>query len=132
VGWQPGPGQTGAAAEVPTGFVTDFASIPRLFWSALRPDGEYSYAAIIHDYLYWSQERTRKESDDVMYAVMEDLGIDKLTIDSIYGAVRLAGDSAWDANAAMKRQGEKRVLRIFPDRPTIRWADWKQRADVFA
>ena len=57
IGWKPNPPQQTAyePVQVPVGFVTDFASIPRLFWSLLRPDGLYAYAAIIHDYLYWEQ-----------------------------------------------------------------------------
>src|SRR5262245_7866555 len=42
ISWTPNAGQAGyQAVEVPTGFVTDFASIPRAFWSLLRPDGDY-------------------------------------------------------------------------------------------
>ncbi|MDI5166053.1 DUF1353 domain-containing protein, partial [Salmonella enterica subsp. enterica serovar Montevideo] len=32
--------------EVPVGFVTDLATVPRIFWSLLPPDGEYAKAAI--------------------------------------------------------------------------------------
>ena len=54
ISWRPGDGQSRyPPVVVPTGFVTDLASIPRVFWSVLRPDGEYAYAAVIHDYLYW-------------------------------------------------------------------------------
>ena len=49
---------------MPTGFVTDFASIPPIFYSVLRPDGEYAYAAVIHDYLYWTQTRPREDADE--------------------------------------------------------------------
>ncbi len=37
--------------EVPKGFVTDFASIPRALWVILHPTGRYGSAAIIHDYI---------------------------------------------------------------------------------
>jgi hypothetical protein len=44
ISWKPNPGQEKyEAVNVPTGFVTDFASIPRVFYSVLRPDGEYAY-----------------------------------------------------------------------------------------
>jgi hypothetical protein len=36
---------------VPRGFVTDFNSIPRIFWR-IAPPTEYGEAAVIHDYLY--------------------------------------------------------------------------------
>ncbi len=38
--------------KVPQGFLTDFASIPRLFWPILPPFGPWRYAAVIHDYLF--------------------------------------------------------------------------------
>src|SRR5689334_1061409 len=49
-------GDTTDKIVVPAGFVTDLASIPRAFWGPpffLTPAGQYSRAAIIHDYLYW-------------------------------------------------------------------------------
>src|ERR1700738_3490712 len=33
IAWSPNPGQPHNRVEVPSGFVTDFASIPRTFWS---------------------------------------------------------------------------------------------------
>jgi hypothetical protein len=42
----------GSAIRVPAGFITDFASIPRAFWSFMIPTGRYGKAAVIHDYLY--------------------------------------------------------------------------------
>ncbi len=36
--------------EVPTGFVTDLASVPRLFWALLPPHGAYERSAVLHDY----------------------------------------------------------------------------------
>src|SRR5262245_47745360 len=49
--WKPNPDQAPKfePVVVPAGFVTDLASIPRIFFSALRPDGVYAYAAIVHD-----------------------------------------------------------------------------------
>src|SRR5262245_59514289 len=40
IGWFPSSGQEGKykPVDVPVGFVTDFASIPRIFWSVLPPD----------------------------------------------------------------------------------------------
>jgi hypothetical protein len=37
---------------VPKGFETDFASVPRVFWTIIPPDGKYTKAAVVHDYLY--------------------------------------------------------------------------------
>lgn len=132
ISWTPNPGQERyQAVIVPKGFVTDFASIPRAFWSALRPDGEYAYAAVVYDYLYWTQTRSREEADHIMKMAMEDFDVGTVTIETIYGAVRLGGEVAWNGNADKKAQGEKRILTRFPQDPRMTWEDWKQRPGVF-
>mgnify|MGYP001202684521 FL=1 len=132
ISWTPNPGQEGyAAVTVPKGFVTDFASIPRPFWSALRPDGEYAYAAVVHDYLYWTQTRSREEADDILKMAMEDFDVGTLTVGAIYNAVRLGGKGAWNGNTKKKGQGEQRILKRFPQDPRMTWEDWKQRPGVF-
>ena len=104
--WTPNPGQEPyAAVTVPKGFVTDFASIPRAFWKRLRPDGEYTYAAILHDYLYWMQRRSRQEADEIFNFAMEDLEIGGLTRATIYNAVRVFGGGAWDEKRAAQGGG---------------------------
>jgi uncharacterized protein DUF1353 len=130
IGWKPGSGQNAHEVRVPIGFVTDFASIPRIFWSVLRPDGLYTYPAIIHDFLYWEQTVSRSEADAVLRYVMEDFKIDTATIDTIYLAVRSGGGFAWDKNATLKASGERRVFKCFPTDPTVRWADWKGKPGV--
>lgn len=133
IGWDPNPRQTGFnPVRVPIGFVTDFASIPRVFWSALRPDGLYAYAAVIHDYLYWEQMLSREQSDAILKACMEDFDIDAATVWAVHTGVRLGGKAAWTENARRKAAGEKRVLKTFPADPTVRWNEWKRRSDVFA
>lgn len=126
ISWTPNPGQERyEAVTVPPGFVTDFASIPQIFWSLLRPDGEYAYAAVVHDYLYWTQTRSREEADDILKMAMEDFEVGTVTIETIYGAVRLGGKGAWGGNAEKKAQGEKRILKRFPQDPRTKWEDWK-------
>ena len=63
---------------------------------------------------------------------MQDLKVSRITIETIYVAVRAAGGFAWDENARLKQSGEKRVLKKEPDAPATRWDDWKKRPDVFA
>lgn len=38
--------------QIPVGFQTDLASIPRIFRSFVTKDGPSRYAAVVHDYLY--------------------------------------------------------------------------------
>jgi uncharacterized protein DUF1353 len=125
--WTPNPGQERfAPVTVPVGFVTDLASIPRIFFSLLRPDGEYTYPAIVHDYLYWTQTGTRENADQILKMGMEDFKVDKVTIATIYNAVRAGGDFSWKNNAKLRKAGEKRVLKELPTDPKTRWADWKK------
>lgn len=133
IGWNPEVKDANAyqPVRVPIGFVTDFASIPRAFWSILRPDGLYSYAAIIHDYLYWEQFLSRSESDAILKLCMEDFRIDAATIATVYSGVRVGGGFAWESNAKLKASGERRILKKFPEDPTIRWDEWKKLKDVF-
>jgi len=133
ISWSPNLSepQTIQPVTVPTGFVTDFASIPRIFWSALRPDGEYAYAAAIHDYLYWKQERPRDEADEILKLAMQDLKVGPSTVKAIYEAVHLFGGPAWDEDTKLRKSGESRTLKAFPEDPAILWREWKTRPDVF-
>lgn len=115
----------------PRGFVTDLASIPRAFFSLLRPDGEYAYAAIIHDYLYWQQEIKRADADDVFRFGMIDLGVSVPVTATLSTAVRDFGEFAWKSNASLKAKGEKRILASLPDDPTVTWDAWKKKPNVF-
>jgi hypothetical protein len=116
---------------VPKGFVTDLASIPPIFYSLLRPDGEYAYAAIIHDYLYWEQTGSITQANEILKAAMQDLKVDRLKIEAIYAAVSAKGQKAWDENKRLKGQGEKRILGAFPPNAGISWDDWRARPGVF-
>jgi Protein of unknown function (DUF1353) len=117
---------------VPKGFVTDFASIPRVFWSLLRPDGDYTYPAIIHDFLYWQHHLPRATADEIFRFAMQDFHIDQSTVAVIYNAVRLGAGKAWLKNSSDKALGEKRILAKFPQDPRITWAEWKGRPGIFA
>ena len=129
--WTPNLGQQAPSVQVPMGFVTDFATIPRVFWSFLPPDGLYTYPAIIHDYLYWEQPVSRDMADLIFRYSMEDFNIGPTIINMIYSAVRLGGGAAWRDNTARKQSGERRILRVFPTDPTVRWVVYKFQPDVF-
>jgi hypothetical protein len=107
--WKPNLGQESfQEVTVPIGFVTDFASIPRAFWSALPPDGRYTWPAIVHDYLYWTQMRSKEDADMIFKFGMEDLGVGTVVSNLIYNAVHSFGSYAWRKNAQLKAKGEKR------------------------
>jgi hypothetical protein len=131
--WKPNPGQESyAPVGVPIGFVTDFTSIPRVFWSVLRPDGLYTYPAIVHDYLYWEQVVPRETADLIFKFGMEDFRIATPTIAAVYNAVKTFGGLAWQSNAKLKAAGEKRLLTKFPEDPTLTWKQWKANSMNFS
>ena len=131
VTWMPNKGQEQyPTVTVPKGFVTDLASIPRIFWSLLRPDGLYAYAAIVHDYLYWTQTTTKETADTILKFGMEDFKVDSASVTAIYEAVSLFGGSAWEENKRLKAAGENRILKIFPIDPTVTWEIYRKRPDV--
>ena len=130
--WTPKSTLTGISkVVVPTGFVTDFASIPRIFWAVLAPDDEYVMAAVVHDWLYWEQSVNREVSDLALKAGMEEIRVDGWKTAAIYNAVRLFGESAWNKNANLKKGGEGRVMKIVPDDATMSWPVWKMQPGVF-
>ena len=78
--------------EVPAGFQTDFASIPRGLWNILPPTGRYALAAVVHDYLYRTRYRaTRAQADRVLLEAMGVLKVGRWTRWTIYSGVRLGG-----------------------------------------
>jgi len=80
---------------VPQGFLTDFASVPRFFWRIIPPDGEYTQAAVLHDFLYSIQDRERKASDKIFLEAMSVLEVPKWKRGVMYRAVRYFGWLAW-------------------------------------
>ncbi len=97
---------------IPRGFVTDLASVPRLFWTAFPPCGKYTTAAVLHDYLYWVQPENcdRECADDILLRAMEEAGVSLVTRSSIYAAVRMGGDDSWESNRQLKSAGGVRVI----------------------
>ena len=81
--------------SVPAGFVTDFASIPWLFWTILPAWGKYGKAAVLHDYLYQGMYMTRKQADGLFYDAMLVSGTKTWKAMVMYYAVRLFGKFAW-------------------------------------
>ena len=77
--------------SVPAGFITDFASIPRILWSVLPPNGKYTKAAVLHDYLYKNAIKNKQWADDVFYEAMLVLGVSKITAKLMYNAVKYFG-----------------------------------------
>jgi hypothetical protein len=123
--------KTNELHEVPRGFATDLASVPRLFWSAFPPCGNYTPAAVVHDYLYWEQPAgmTREAADKILLTAMEESDVKWTTRQAIYRAVRVGGQSAWDGNNRLKRSGESRRVpeNLMNFAPDLTWEQLERR-----
>lgn len=131
--WKPDdPNSSIDPIEVPKGFVTDFTSVPRIFWAAFPPDGAYGFPAVFHDYLYWTQAVTRKEADRIFKIMMDEFDVGKVSSTTIHVAVRAGGEFAWQKNKKDCLKGERRLLEQFPEnQPNTKWKDWKLNSKVF-
>lgn len=91
---------------VPKGFVTDFASVPRLpviWWLfggiAKRP-------AVIHDYLYSCKDVSRSQADAVLKEAMEANGDGWFNRSAFWAGVRVGGSSHKTEKFSMRNEAE--------------------------
>lgn len=82
---------------VPVGFVTDFASVPRLPLAYLLFGGVADEAAVIHDYLYSTGQCSRKLADDVFAEASKACGASTFQRGAMWLGVRLFGGGRYTA-----------------------------------
>jgi hypothetical protein len=116
---------------VPRGFVTDFASIPQplqILRGRLTTTGRYGNAAVVHDYLYWRQDCTREQADNILAIAMKEAGVPLLERKLVYEAVRRFGQSAWDENRSARRAGMIRTVAPPNDQVPLSgsWAEYRE------
>jgi len=81
---------------VPAGFETDFASIPRLFWTVIgHPAGQYAQAAVLHDWLYRARGTSRARADALFREAMAALGVPAWQRWLLWAGVRAGGWAAY-------------------------------------
>lgn len=87
--------------DIPAGYLTDGASVPRLLWSLVPPWGAYGQAAVVHDYLCENlqlssgQPITRREADRTFLEALRVLGVRWYLVGILYlgvSAYRLVAD----------------------------------------
>ena len=82
---------------VPAGYITDFASVPRTFWSIISPIDRHAKAAVIHDYLYdYPENYSRKEIDEIFLEALNVLDIKIWKTHCLYYGVRLFSWYRWN------------------------------------
>jgi hypothetical protein len=100
---------------VPAGFKSDLASTPSWLWSIYPPFGRYTYAAVVHDYLYCKdaviltdidalgggkRPLMRSEADRILRIIMQMDGCRPQTPWIFWFNVRLAGWAFWHKSRA--------------------------------
>lgn len=105
VPYEVGAEGSGVTIFIEKGTTTDLASIPRIAWSLLPPDGPWTKAAVLHDALYRLRGEvarlghpapfTRKEADQIFYEAMGVVGVADVPRALIFKAVRAGGKRAF-------------------------------------
>lgn len=95
----------GTTHHVPKGLVIDGASVPRLCWPWMPPDGAHRAGAAGHDWAYLNKGHitglnlTRHECDVIFYDLMVDAGVSERRAGIAYRGVRLGGWRVWNRPA---------------------------------
>lgn len=93
---------------IPVGFFTDFASVPRILWPLIPPQGEAMPASVLHDYFYtvhplgtpegqeprstdMPMEEERLFADNLFRQHLMERGLAKWQVTAMYKAVRWFG-----------------------------------------
>jgi len=80
---------------VPKGFVTDGASVPRLFWWFASPSGDLFEASVVHDYLYKNALKTKAIADKKFFETAMRYKTNKLRAHVAYFFVRMFGKGSY-------------------------------------
>ena len=79
---------------IPKGFVTDFASVPKMLHLVIPKHGKYDIAAVVHDFLYSELNVTginRRLADKIFEFIMMESGVNCYLRKIMYLGVRKFG-----------------------------------------
>jgi hypothetical protein len=108
-GYDIGSEGSGHSIEVPVGFLTDFASVPRPLWWLFPTWGRYGNAAVIHDFCYSQHCVTRRRADQIFLEAMGVLGVGRFTRLVLFSAVRMFGGAPWWRSGRREARGLTKV-----------------------
>lgn len=83
--------------DVPQGFVTDLASVPRLPVAYFLAGGLAHAAAVVHDWLYTTHQVKRATADAVFREACQACGVSAWRAWVMWLGVRAGGASSWAA-----------------------------------
>jgi len=87
--------------KIPEGFVSDGASIPRIFWMFLYSqfNPKILTGAVIHDFLYREGQINRMAADKLARKIWKLHGVGNFRAELMYYALRLLGVKAYNINS---------------------------------
>ncbi len=80
---------------IPKGFVTNFASVPKVFWNLISPY-DAGEAAVLHDFLYKYQIFDKQTCDRLFLKGMKVIKVGFLKRNTMHNIVCWLGDSTWE------------------------------------
>lgn len=102
---------------IPTGFRTDFASVPRAFWPILSPTGVLMIPGLLHDFYYRHHFFIQKSgyltntkfipcfslmgrgwADDLLAQISSEINHSNVPGDLAYVSLAVFGGFAWNSN----------------------------------
>jgi hypothetical protein len=104
--------EQGEFVDVPDGFVTNFASTPRLLWPFLPPTGGYAQIAVVHDKLFLApvirtplsaRASNREEANEIFLDGSEVLGVSWFVRKLMFRMLQAFSGAAWDGYRAADR-----------------------------
>ena len=81
----------GEVIEIPRGFVTDLASIPKGLRWLVPVNGKHRLAALLHDYMYYMELDDRIDCDLAFIEEMERQGVRYIKRQAMFAMVRMFG-----------------------------------------
>ena len=106
--------------EVPSMFMTDYASTPRPLWWFIRPWGKHGMATVIHDWLYWEQKipewdnLQKNDVEKIFHKCLIKSEVGSVKARLMYLAVKWFGKGAWNGNKKKRAEGWHRVALRWP------------------
>jgi hypothetical protein len=100
----------GETITVPAGFVSDFASVPRIVGAWLLYGGKGKRASVLHDWLYSTQMVSRSVADAIFEEALKASDYAAWEVSGMYAGVRLGGWVAWNKKNVPQPPEIERVI----------------------
>lgn len=97
----------GERISVPKGFITDLASIPKIFRNVLNVNGKSRKPAVLHDYLYCSKIFERSVADYIFYKALVSEGMNVIIARTYWAGVRAGGWLYYNQNKGLTKEDFK-------------------------